>query len=608
MQRDAAAMPIEPVSAKISATTDVTADRMTPTGTQSLADLACRRILFGALVIATIAWLGWWLASILAVDGFGVFDTLMLVAFLLNAPWIAVGFWNSVFGFVLLHGMRDPLATVIPAAKRARSDDPIFMRVAVFMTVRNEDPARAFDRLRTMKASLDATGLGDSFDYFVLSDSSRPEVIAAEEAAFKAWRAELPEEGRVNYRCREINVGFKAGNVRDFCERWGAAYDIMIPLDADSLMTGETMVRFVRIMQANPRLGILQSLVVGMPSKSLFARIFQFGMRHAMRSFTTGSAWWHADCGPFWGHNAAIRVAPFIEHCRLPDLPGKPPLGGHVLSHDQIEAVLMRRAGYEVRVLPEEGGSYEEMPPALPEFVVRDLRWCQGNLQYIKLMHLPRLPTSRFNIAFAIQMFIGVAGLVSFAVFAAIAAVIWPKNVVFPGGSAFALYLTWLLMYFTPKLAGLADAVLRSAARYGGTARLLIGGLVETVFTFMLVPITMVGQTLFMVALLFGRTIGWDAQRRDRYSLSWREAFLGLWPHTLFGLALLILLAIGAPAAFPWFLPFLTGLVLAIPFAVLTASSRLGTLAEEWRLCGIPEEFEVPPDVAAILVPTDLRE
>ena len=164
----------------------------------------------------------------------------------------------------------------------------------------------------------------------------------------------------------------------------------MLPLDADSLMSGEAILRLVRIMQAHPKLGILQSLVVGAPSASAFARIFQFGMRHGMRAYTMGSAWWIGDCGPFWGHNALVRIAPFAEHCHLPILPGQPPLGGHVLSHDQVEATLMRRAGYEVRVLPDESGSWEENPPTMFEFSTRDLRWCQGNMQYLQAARTSR--------------------------------------------------------------------------------------------------------------------------------------------------------------------------------------------------------------------------
>src|SRR5690606_28224825 len=206
-----------------------------------------------------------------------------------------------------------------------------------------------------------------------------------------------------------------AGNIRDFCERWGRDHTFAIVLDADSLMTAEAMLRLVRVMQRHPNIGILQTLVTGLPSASAFARIFQFGMRLGMRSYTLGAASWQGDCGPYWGHNAILRLQPFIVHCRLPLLPGKPPLGGYVLSHDQIEAALMRRAGYEVRVLADEGGSWEENPPTLTEFIRRDLRWCQGNMQYFRFLGLPKLaPVSRCQIALAIAMYLSSAGWMSF--------------------------------------------------------------------------------------------------------------------------------------------------------------------------------------------------
>jgi membrane glycosyltransferase len=594
-------MATERSSAELSGAAASVKDNMTPTGTQSRTTVAARRFIFGMLNVATLAALAWWLTTILAADGFGVIDFLLLLTFLIHAPWVVIGFWNSVVGFAVLHFTRNPIASVIPLVERARKDDPIFVGVAIIMTVRNEAPARAFQRLRTVKESVDAAGYGTRFGYFVLSDTTDPKAIRNEEAEVREWKRRFGENGGLTYRRREQNTGFKAGNVRDFLERWGSQYDIMIPLDADSLMSGESIGRMVRIMQANPRLGILQSLVVGMPSPSFFARVFQFGMRHAMRSFTAGTVWWHADCGPFWGHNAAVRIAPFREHCRLPELPGKPPFGGHVLSHDQIEAVLMRRAGYEVRVMPEEEESWEEMPPALPDFAVRDLRWCQGNLQYFKMLHLPKLPMSRFNILFALQMFIGVAAFVAFVALAAIAAVMWPADVVFPLASAAWLYALWVVMILTPKFAGLADAILRSPKLYGGKTRLLFGALFETVFSFLLSSISMVGQTMFMIALLFGRKIGWDGQRRDRYRLAWSEAAKMFWPHTVFGVVVLLVLAAGAPGAILWFMLFLAGPLLAIPFAVVTSLPELGAYAARYRFCGIPEEFKMPPELAKIL-------
>ena len=226
----------------------------------------------------------------------------------------------------------------------------------------------------------------EHFSYFVLSDTNDPVLAIEEEAMAHAWALETGAPHRVVYRRRSDNEGFKAGNVRDFCSRWGSSFELMLPLDADSLMTGETILRMVRMMQAYPKLGILQSLVTGMPTKSGFARMFQFGMRHGMRPYTMGYAWWTADCGPFWGHNALVRIKPFVDHCDLPLLSGTGPLCGHVLSHDQVEATLMRRGGYEVRVWPEECGSWEENPPTLADFSRRDVRWCQGNLQYVKLL------------------------------------------------------------------------------------------------------------------------------------------------------------------------------------------------------------------------------
>ncbi len=267
-------------------------------------------------------------------------------------------------------------------------------------------------------------------------------------------------------------------------------------------------------MQAHPRLGILQSLVVGAPAESAFARIFQFGMRHGMRAYTFGSAWWTGDCGPFWGHNAVVRIAPFRDHCDLPILPGKPPLGGHVLSHDQVEATLMRRAGYEVRVLPEEGGSWEDNPPTLFDFSARDLRWCQGNMQYWRLLGPPGLLLmSRFQLAWAILMFVGVPAMTLMIALVPLKILDGEDLSTFPVGLAIGLYLTFLGMYLSPKLAGLADILLAKGgvARYGGLGRFLASAAIEIVFSFLLGAVTTFRITLFMIGLAV-RTLG-DLER-----------------------------------------------------------------------------------------------
>lgn len=580
------------------------AERRTPTGVQSARQLTQRRVVVFSLIAATYAVLVALFAHLLAHGGFTLLDGLLLAAFCLSTPWTILGFWNALIGLWLLHGPGDARRSVYPYATRAAEEAPITARVAMVMTLRNEDPARAFARLRAMEGELAASGAGDAFAWFVLSDTTRPEIAAQEENLFAAWQAERGAGASLHYRRRTSNEGFKAGNIRDFLERWGDAHDFMLVLDADSFLGADATLRLVRIMQAHPRLGILQSLVVGLPSRSPFARIFQFGMRHGMRSYTMGASWWAGDCGPYWGHNAVIRIAPFKAHCQLPVLPGKGPLAGHVLSHDQIEAVLMRRAGYEVRVLPEEMDSFEENPPHLTEFTRRDLRWCQGNMQYWRLLALPGLrPMSRFQIAWAILMYLGAFAWMAFVALAALKVFDTERaDAPFPAALGLTLFATMFAMSLAPKVAGLLDVLLRAGerARYGGGARLAGGALAEFVFSVLLGPVVAFRIALFMIGLAFGRTVTWEAQARDAERLSWRTALAGLWPQFLFGAALAGLLAGFAPGALPWALPVLVALLVAVPFAVLTAEPALGRWLGRTGLCAIPEEVFPTTSLASL--------
>ncbi len=429
-------------------------------------------------------------------------------------------------------------------------------------------------------------------------------VAAQEEHLHAAFLAEIGDASRLIYRRRSDNAGFKAGNVRDFLERWGDRYELMLPLDADSLMSGASIVRLTRMMQAYPKLGILQSLVVGMPSRSAFARIFQFGMRAGMRSYTMGQAWWVGDCGPFWGHNALVRIAPFRDDCHLPILPGPPPLGGAVMSHDQVEATLMRRAGYEVRVLPIEDGSWEENPPTMLEFARRDLRWCLGNLQYLKLLDIPGLKAiSRFQLIWAILMFIGLPAWTLMIALLPVKA--WEDRMIadYPSGFAIGLYLAFLSMYLSPKLAGMADILLQRehAARYGGRLIFAAGALVEILFSFLQGAVSSFRTTLFMIGLLFGKArIGWNGQARDAHALSLGTAFAGLWPHLLFGIVVCGALWLISPRVLVWSLPLTAGYLLAIPFAVVTSWPSLGKGLQRLGLCAIPEDVTEPAEISAL--------
>lgn len=577
----------------------------TPAGIQPAGALSRRRMLVAALNIATYAAMMAVMAYVLGAGGWTVADMIIFVCFGVGLPWSVLGFWNALIGLWLLHGRRDGMDQVAPFAGAADLNEPILVKTAVLMTLRNEDPARAFARLAAVKRSLDATGEGAHYSYFVLSDTNIETVAAAEEHAAADWRhAEGADAARIIYRRRTDNTGYKAGNVRDFCERWGHDYELMLPLDADSLMSGEAIVRLTRMMQAYPKLGILQSLVVGMPSHSAFARIFQFGMRHGMRSYTMGSAWWIGDCGPFWGHNAMVRIAPFRDECHLPVLAGGPPLGGHVMSHDQVEATLMRRAGYEVRVLPDENGSWEENPPTILEFAKRDLRWCLGNLQYLKLLDIPGLKfMSRFQLVWAILMFAGVPAFTLMIALAPIKAIEDRGLADFPAGAAMALYGLFFLMYLMPKLAGFLDILISGdgAKRYGGVPRFLAGAVTELVFSFLQGAISTFRTTIFMIGLAFGKSsISWGGQARDAHGISFQTAFEGLWPQLLFGFYVCGSLLILSPTMLLWSLPLTLGYLVAIPFAMITASPMLGQRLESLKLCAIPEEFATPDEVRAL--------
>jgi membrane glycosyltransferase len=573
------------------------------------ADLSRRRMAFLALVAVTILLAIALMALTLSSGGFDLLDAALTLCFALTLPWTVIGFWNAVVGFVLMRRHRDPASVVCPLD--ADTPSAITARTAILSCIRNEDADRVVRHLDRMIQGLLQSGYGQAFEVFVLSDSTWPECIEAEEEGLRRLHARWSPQMSIRYRRRPDNPGFKAGNIRDFMNRWGDGFDFALVLDADSLMAPETILRMVGIMQRNPRLGILQSLVVGLPSTSAFARVFQFGMRLGMRSYSLGSAWWQGDSGPYWGHNALLRVQPFRAHCRLEPLPGRPPLGGWILSHDQVEAVLMRRAGYAVRVLPDERGSWEENPPTLVEFVRRDLRWCQGNLQYLRLLGTPGLhPIGRVQLFLAILMFVGSPAWVLFMTLAALQIGRTPESgpMFDPvlGWSLFALIMT---MVFAPKLATLGSLLLsgQGRAEFGGGTRLLAGAFGEILFSTLLAPVMALAHTLFMGGLLFGKAIVWSPQRRETHRLKVSQALRRLWPQTLFGLAALAWLISTDAGGAVFLSPFIFGALLAVPIAVLTAWPALGAWLARIGLWRIPEEVDPPPFIRSLGLPVPGR-
>ncbi|MEO1309184.1 MAG: glucans biosynthesis glucosyltransferase MdoH [Pseudomonadota bacterium] len=392
---------------------------------------------------------------------------------------------------------------------------------------------------------------------------------------------------------RNENSGYKAGNIAEFLDRCGNRYDYFLPLDADSTMGPEAILRMIRVMEVSPEIGMLQSLVTGMPSRTFFTRAFQFGMRHGMRSYTLGSAWWLADCGPNWGHNILIRTKPFHDNCMLPILPGRGPLSGYVMSHDQLEAVLIRRAGYEVRVIAEESDSHEENPPSVADFIRRELRWCNGNMQYLRLVGMPGLkPVSRVQLLLAIKMYAAAPAWMLFICLGAVLASMPSQFAGVPvwiGLSFFAVLMTLNLM---PKLMGLAQVLSQRerAQRYGGRLRVIVGGLVEILFSSIIAPAVAFALALFIIGLFFGRRIGWEAQQRSRARLEWREAAQVLWPQTIGGVVLTVWLSYSAVWTLPFSAPILISLAAAIPLAVMATYPSVGQWSRAIGLFDIPED------------------
>jgi len=570
-----------------------------------------RRQIFGALVVTTIlALLGMMIYS-MSLGGLVLAEWVLLICFAITLPWTAIGFWNAVIGFIVLRSTKSAAEHVFPASADITGDEAITSSTAIAICIRNEDVQQVNRNLNAMIARIVAAGAGEKFHIYVLSDSYFPDVIANEKRIFAKLKREWAGKINVTYRRRADNPGFKAGNIADFCKRWGHNHDYMLTLDADSVMSASSIFRMVRIMQKNENLGILQSLVVGLPSDSAFARVFQFGMRMGMKSYTIGSAWWQGDCGPYWGHNALIRLKPFMEHCHLPKLAGDGPLSGWILSHDQVEAVFMRRAGYECRVLAEETGSYEENPPHILEFIRRDLRWCHGNMQYFKLLNEPGLlPTSRVQLVLAILMFIGSPAWMVF-IMVGTAAFVYPEldvrmQGIGPGYMLFAIVMT---MIFAPKIASILDVLMRKDLRksFGGGFSIMFGSILEIVFSMMLAPIMAVANTIFMFKLFVLRKAkGWATQSRNAQSLPVGVTARHLWPQMLFGLAGVgAVLSVGNIGVVGLLicLPVFIGPVLAIPFGVSSSHLFFGRMAAKFGFWQLPEEENPPVIVRALNLP-----
>ena len=532
------------------------------------------------MLAAGLLWLAW---RPLATDGLNGIEWLILLCVVGITPWAALSLANSLLGLLILLRHQDAPAAVLPAL-RGLGDAPPRLATAIVVCVRNEEMGAVLPPLGTLLDGLPERG----FVLWVLSDTQEPALAAAEEAAVAAFAAKRPP-GRVRYRRRAENTGFKAGNVMDFLDHHAEGLDLFLCLDADSVMTPGAVLRLVRLMEADPKIAILQQLIVGRPAGAAFPRLFQFGMRAGMRAWATGQAWWQGDEGPYWGHNAILRIAPFRDHARLEALPD----GSRILSHDMVESVRLQAAGWKVRLLPAEDGSLEANPPAMPEFLARDERWGAGNMQYWHLLRLPGLTAmGRLQLVQAILLFLG-------APFYAAILVLAVLNAATGGGAGTPMGALWMaigahwLAIYSPKLCGYAHALARPevAAAYGGRVAFVRGAAAEVVFMHLFDAVSTFNKALFLLRLPFGRGRGWLAQNRADRGVAWRDAARLLWPHTMAGAILTAALAVASWTALLTGLVFTAGLLLAVPLCVGSAHPGVSAALRRRGIAATPEEL-----------------
>ncbi len=580
--------------------------------------LLVRRLLLVALIVAS-ALLGTdYMAEVLPRHGRTWNEFGILALFAVLFAWISAGFWTAAMGaWVLLKGGRDAVTRVLDRPHDASAPIAAGARTAIVMPICNEQVSTVFAGLRATFESLRATGQLEHYDFFVLSDTSKPDLRAAEQAAFGALRDELGlggdavPGGGLYYRWRQHRTKRKAGNVADFCRRWGRGYRYMVVLDADSVMTGECLVSLVRLMEAHPDTGIIQTAPTATGHMSLHARVQQFGAAVYGPLFTAGMQFWQLGESHYWGHNAILRVEPFMAHCGLAPLPGDGAMSGEIMSHDFVEAALMRRAGWKVWVVHDLPGSYEQVPPSLLAELQRDGRWCHGNLQNSRLMFEPGLHAVHRSVFLTGLLAYWSAPLwLGFLVLSSLLIAHQAHEVPQYFVSPYQLFPLWptadlklmltlfgmtVALLVGPKLLSLAVIVASGrAGQFGGTARLLASALLEFVYNMLLAPVRMMFHSQFVLAAYLGRRAGWTSPPRDDDSTPWREALRRHGLHTALAAAWIGGLVFAA-AAFPWWLsPIVGGLLLAAPLSVWGSRASIGARLQRWGLLLIPEERDEP--------------
>ncbi|MGM0768276.1 MAG: glucans biosynthesis glucosyltransferase MdoH [Pseudomonadota bacterium] len=536
---------------------------------------ALRRRLALTLVVFSQTALAVWLLARVLPDAGTLAGICIVTLFAVLQLWIAVGFWTAFAGFVLRLTGGDPLSPARRLPETTLANTPL-APTAVVMPIYHEPVQRTLAGLKAIYQDLEASGHLHHFEFYILSDSRDPEVWLAEQAGWKALCRELGSD-RIFYRRRTVNLNYKSGNIADFLRRWGRSYRYMVVLDADSLIAGDCVTRLVRMMEHLPRAGIVQTAPRLARATTRFARLQQFASHTYGPLYTRGLAAFQLGDAAYWGHNAILRVAPFMAHCGLRKLKGPGLFGGPVISHDFVEAAYLGRAGWETWLVPELTGSFEESPPSLEDDLARDRRWCRGNLQHLWI--LLRAPGLRF--AHRLALLTGVMSYLASPLwlsFLTLSALVALRPAVVAGlgeaGHAGAvpatvLVMVTLLMLFGPRLLALGEVALSGqAAAFGGVRRLLTGAGLETLVSLLLAPVRMVAHSRFVIAAVANSSLAWAGQNRTRLT-SWRRSLAAHGPGMLAGATAVTLGAVAGASLWLWTLPVTLPLILAPVVSVL---------------------------------------
>jgi membrane glycosyltransferase len=558
-----------------------------------------RRATFFSLV-GLGTFLGTWLLYIfLAEHGLRWCEIALLIVFIPLYYQLNNGFWTALIGVWLLNR---PYPDPLDLWNTLSADDhkrPIDVSTAVIVPIYNEDVTRVYEGLRAIYLSLKETGQLESFDFFILSDSDDTNKWIEEEVAWLELCRQLEGFGKIFYRKRRKPINRKSGNVSDFCRRWGKRYRYTVVLDADSVMSGALITAMVRIMEKNAGIGILQTFPKQIGSETMLGRVMQFAQALYGPAFMAGLDYWQGGEANYWGHNAIIRLAPFIESCALPPLPGKEPFGGHILSHDFVEAALMRKAGYAVRLLRTSRGSYEEGPPTLVDMLKRDRRWCQGNMQHFWLLFAKGWhPMSRLNFFHGILSY---ASSVLWFLFLLLATFL-AATPVEQADDKVALAEQLLLgltitLIFLPKIVMLLDELFTGRLFKPLKLRMLtlMSCAGDTIIFTLMAPVLMIFHAQFVIYTILGKGVRWIAQRRKiDGGVDWRELFFTFGPIVLIGLIWTFIAFRVSSGFLLWISPILVSLILAMVIGAVVSSGRSGF---RFGLFRIPEELEKPPEI-----------